>query len=259
LILDFSLNRYRLILETFRGEGYIFATFGEFVRNPPEGKVVVLRHDVDRRPGCALRLARLEHGYGVKSTFFFRAVRRVLRPDKIREIVGLGHEIGYHYEDLTRARGDYKRALAQFGRHLETLRKYYPVSSICMHGSPISRFDNRSLWKKFDYREFGIVAEPYLDVDYSRVLYITDTGRRWNDEKANIRDRVEGKRTGRIRSSEVMLSWLRKRRLGDAVILNIHPDRWHGNVLSWTCDLVLQGAKNMVKAGILKFRKDGAK
>jgi hypothetical protein len=125
---------------------------------------------------------------------------------------------------------------------------------MCMHGSPFSRFDNRSLWEKYDYRKYGIIGEPYLDIDYSRVLYITDAGRRWNDDKANIRDRVEGMRTGRISSSRVTMSWIREKRLNETVLLNIHPDKWHGNVLSWTVDLVLQSLKNVVKESLLRMR-----
>ena len=34
-----------------------------------------------------------------------------------------------------------------------------------------------------------IVCEPYFDIDVSDVLYLTDTGRRWDGERSNIRDR----------------------------------------------------------------------
>ena len=61
-----------------------------------------------------------------------------------------------------------------------------------MHGSPLSKWDNRDLWKRYDYRDFGIIAEPYFDVDFNEVLYLTDTGRRWNNSKASVRDKVEG-------------------------------------------------------------------
>ena len=50
----------------------------------------------------------------------------------------------------------------------------------------------RDLWKKYNYRDFGIIGEPYFDVDYSKVLYLTDTGRRWDGDKVNVRDRALG-------------------------------------------------------------------
>jgi hypothetical protein len=59
-----------------------------------------------------------------------------------------------------------------------------------MHGSPLSRYDNRKIWEQFDYRKYGIIGEPYFDVDFSKVLYLTDTGRRWDGEHVSIRDKV---------------------------------------------------------------------
>ena len=36
-----------------------------------------------------------------------------------------------------------------------------------------------------DYRDLGIIGEPNFDVDYTKVFYITDTGRKWNNEAAS--------------------------------------------------------------------------
>ncbi|MBA7530624.1 hypothetical protein ES705_22833 [subsurface metagenome] len=84
-------------------------------------------------------------------------------------------------------------AIESFQKNLETLRKIAPVKTICMHGSPLSKWDNRNLWEKYDYKAFGIIGEPYYDVDYSKVLYITDTGRKWNNQSVSVRDKVDHK------------------------------------------------------------------
>jgi hypothetical protein len=47
------------------------------------------------------------------------------------------------------------------------------------------------LWKRYDYRELGIIGEPYLDVDFDEVFYLTDTGRRWDGEAVSVRDKVK--------------------------------------------------------------------
>ena len=70
------------------------------------------------------------------------------------------------------------KAIKSFEINLEKLRKLYPVKTICMHGSPLSKFDNRKIWDKFDYRDYGIIAEPYFDVDFDKVFYMTDKGRK---------------------------------------------------------------------------------
>ncbi len=60
-----------------------------------------------------------------------------------------------------------------------------------MHGSPLSKFDNKKIWEKYDYRDYGIIADPSFDIDYNEVFYITDTGRSWNNSKASVRDKVK--------------------------------------------------------------------
>jgi len=47
-----------------------------------------------------------------------------------------------------------------------------------MHGSPLSKYDNRKIWEKYDYRDYGIIAEPYFDIDFNEVFYMTDKGRK---------------------------------------------------------------------------------
>jgi len=84
----------------------------------------------------------------------------------------------------------YSEAFRDFKENLEKLRKLYPVKTICMQGSPLSKWDNWDLWKKYDYRDFGIIGEPYFDVDFNEVFYLTDTGRRWDEHRFSVRDKV---------------------------------------------------------------------
>ena len=39
-----------------------------------------------------------------------------------------------------------------------------------MHGSPLSKWDSRAIWEKYDYRALGITAEPYFDIDFNKDL-----------------------------------------------------------------------------------------
>ena len=84
------------------------------------------------------------------------------------------------------------RAIESFERNLARLRRYADVRTICMHGSPLSKWDSRLLWERFDYRDYGIVGEPYFDMDFGRVAYYMDTGRRWDGEKMSVRDKPMG-------------------------------------------------------------------
>lgn len=164
-------------------------TVAGYMCNPSPG-TVMLRHDVDARPENSLRCARMEQTLGINGTYYFRTVPGAWSEDVIREIHHLGHETGYHYEDLAAARGNLDKAIRRFEENLAKLRRLVPVETICMHGSPVSKHDNRLLWEKYDYRDYGIIGEPYLDIDFQAVTYLTDTGRRWNGDKYSIRDRI---------------------------------------------------------------------
>ena len=166
-------------------------TFEEFIASPLEGKTVVMRHDVDEKAWNALAMARIENVLGIRATYFFRIVKQSNVPEVIREIARLGHEIGYHYEDLALADGDMNKAIITFEQHLAYFRQYYPVRSVCMHGSSTSKHDNRKLWDRYRLSDYGLVGEPYLSVDFNKVYYLTDIGRAWDGGRYAVRDVVK--------------------------------------------------------------------
>ncbi len=197
LTLDFTLKTYCQLLNTLRDQGFSFCRFKDYVLNP-EGKTIIIRHDVDKLPYNSLQFAKIQTENGIKGTYYFRIIPGSFDEKIIKEIFSLGHEIGYHYEDMDRCavRGVRyeeeelaKIAIKSFAMNLEKLRKIVPVKTICMHGSPLSRWDSRLLWKYYDYHDFGIVGEPYFDLNFDEVLYLTDTGRRWDGDSFNIRDK----------------------------------------------------------------------
>jgi len=96
----------------------------------------------------------------------------------------------------------FESAIESFGRNLEKLRKYADIKTICMHGSPMSRWDSRLLWKYFDYREFGVECEPYFDINFEDMLYLTDTGRKWNGSAFSVRDKAWGSPSSRLRRTK---------------------------------------------------------
>ena len=208
---------------------------------------------------------------GIKGTYYFRMVPQSYDEGIIREISRLGHEIGYHYEDLAVAHGDYDQAIMLFEQNLAKLRRLVPIETICMHGSPLSKYDNRKLWGKYDYRDFGISGEPYFDIDFNEVGYLTDTGRRWNGERFSLRDRVMSfKPLGKIekklggaevaehrqnfRSTDDIIKAAETGSLPHAMMLTIHPQRWDNRLIPWLYELVWQNIKNVVKRIMTTYR-----
>lgn len=249
IIMDFTPKIYTHLLNTLQTQGYNFQTFQQFLQHPAP-KAVILRHDIDKLPNNALKMATHEHDLGVKGSYYFRVVPGVWNTTIMAKIVEFGNELGYHYEDLTIAKGDHEKAGRHFENWLAQFRLIYPVTTICMHGSPLSRYDNRDLWKTTDYRYFGVIGEPYFDVDYTRVFYITDTGRKWNNAAASIRDRVASGFDIPIKNTAHIVELSRKGALPDQVMITVHPQRWHDRPFPWVNELVWQNAKNVLKQAL---------
>ena len=124
--MDFTIRKYRELVQTFVESGYRIVTVRQYLESAPLGKVLALRHDVDEQPQNALKMAEAEKELGVQATYYFRKVPKSDHPDVIRKIAAMGHEIGYHYEDLTLSEGDVPAAIASFTRNLEYFRQFYP-------------------------------------------------------------------------------------------------------------------------------------
>lgn len=190
---DFTLTIYKRLLNELRNAKYEFNSFAEYLMKSDSGKkTIILRHDVDKKPKSSVETAKIENRMGIRGTYYFRVKKSDLPKKEIKAIAALGHEIGYHYEDLDIAEGDVGVAMKIFQKNLACLREITPIKTACMHGSPLSRHDSRYLWKDSDYHKLGIIGEPYFDIDFSKVLYLTDTGRRWDGSRVSIRDKVIG-------------------------------------------------------------------
>ena len=257
-MLDFTLDTYRVLLEAFLQAGYRVLTYEQYCdlqaeESLPE-RYLILRHDVDKLPQNSLRTAEIEHALGVRATYYFRVYpKQADEQQHIRNIAALGHEVGYHYEDMAIANGDVEKAYEHFTQQLTYFRQFYPVRTICMHGVPTSQWDGRDLWKHYDYKQLGIVGEPYFDVDFSEVFYLTDTGRRWDGYKVSVRDKIpqyqdQWTEQGLVyRRTQAIIRAARAEALPPRIMITTHPQRWTSQPLSWLKELLWQSIKNTIK------------
>lgn len=243
---DFTLKSYRSLLTAFQKAGYQFQTFEEMMATPAEGKTVVMRHDVDEKAFNALKMAQLEHELGIRATYFFRIVKQSNVPEVIRGIAALGHEIGYHYEDLALAEGDMEKAMASFEKNLAYFREYYLVRSVCMHGSSTSKFDNRLLWETRKLSDFGLVGEPYLSVDFDKVFYLTDTGYAWDGGKFATRDIVTNSFGLQFHTTQQIVACIEAGRFPEKSLILAHT-LWTDSLVQWTMLHLREFFRNHVK------------
>lgn len=254
--MDFTLKKYTTLLQALKENDYRFVTFGQYCKaksSIDDVKFVILRHDVDLKAVNSLATARIEQVLGIQATYFFRVVEQSNKPEIIKAIAAMGHEIGYHYEDMAICGGDAEKAINHFQKQLDYFRQFYPVETICMHGSPRSKHDGRDLWKHYDYHDFGVIGEPYFDVDFSKVFYLTDTGRRWDGFNVSVRDRIpvyqdQWVRDGLVyHSTHDIIQAIGAKTLPERLMMTTHPQRWTDAWSEWLVEKWLQSAKNVVK------------
>ena len=300
---DFSFQAYKHLIQNLKNSGFCF--FDHELQNTDSFQNgVIIRHDVDRKPLKALKMAEIEKDLGVKSIYFFRTTADVFKPEIMKRIAAMGHEIGYHYESLsvgrklesTRARKQRKReseegskarkqesneglkvrrleetlhsqivgksnsqnnsrltthvsrefeqALYDFVSNLDKFKELVQVRFIAAHGSPRSPFDNRDLWKYFDYKDFGIESDFSIIKD--EMLYITDAGRSWNNLKVNRRDVSNMENFPDVKSIFEIPEVIQASGSG-TVMLNIHPEHWVDSKAEWVYIYLYRKVRNALK------------
>jgi hypothetical protein len=250
--LDFTIEKYTDLCEAIAFSAYTPLTVRAYLeaRDLPS-KLIVMRHDVDTSPRNEPMTALVESDFGISASYYFRYKSRVFRPDVIAKVAAMGHEIGYHYETLDRAKGDSERATEIFKRELAAFREVADVRTISMHGNPLTRWDNRNLWRNQDFRDFGILGEAYLS--FSDIVYLSDTGRTWSPAykvKDILPSDKEGEQrhqlTHKVYSTDDVIELIVTGRHNRLYLLT-HAGRWGTSTSGWVVSLFQDTAVNIVK------------
>jgi hypothetical protein len=253
--LDFTIGKYADLCQAIASSDYTPMTVRAYLeRQDPPSKLVVIRHDVDTIPKNELEMALVESGLGISATYYFRYKGRVFQPDIMRRIAGMGHEIGYHYETLDKAKGDSEKALEIFKREIAEFREVVDIKTISMHGNPLTRWDNRNLWRKYDFRESAVLGEAYLS--FNDIVYLSDTGRTWSAAH-KVKDRLPSNPDGKgspcmtsdVHSTDDVIRLIGSGQFHHLYLLT-HATRWSNSTFDWAVSLLQDTAVNTVKRGI---------
>jgi len=246
LVLDFTLEKYSEFCNAMAC--YKIISVEEYLLNRPLSNYIILRHDVDRMPNNALRMAIFEKKQGLRSTYYFRYTPQTYNKNIIRNIANMGHEIGYHYETLSKSNGDYEKAIKMFQYELAEFRKIQNIKTVSMHGSPLSRYLNDKIWEKISFDDYNLLGDGNLSI--SGIPYFTDTGRNWNN-KNNLRDYIEvSPQKNIVENTDDLLNLISTKKL-PSLYINTHPERWAKNIpelcLSYSIDVFFNTGKYFIK------------
>lgn len=231
----FYLKNWELFCSTIQTYNIPKITAREALSIPIKKQFIIFKHDVETNPSQALLLARIEHKYKIRGTFYVQAY---LLDDPanisiLREIENLNHEVSYHYDVLDENNGDFTKAKLDFQYNLAKFKAAgFNVVTVCQHGNPIkSRVgytSNRDFFRNpsisLSYQEISDIVVNFKDrlgLDY---LYVSDAGYQWSiiaDPENN--DRIKGMADIRLSGFSDILNELNN---GKSVIISTHPHRW---------------------------------
>lgn len=281
MVLDFTLGKYKELCDAISKSSYKQLTIKEYLsmKIKPE-KFIIIRHDIDSEPDYALKMAKLENEMNICSTYYFRHVEGIFLPELIHSVADLGHEIGYHYEVVDKALGNYELAINLFTKELTDFREICNIETIAQHGSPLignisatsfsgiykliknhiekkdmfTKWVNVDIWKRYNYSDFNIIGEAYLSFDFDKIIYLSDTGRNWNPTKYKFRDIVSTNLSQpSINSTEGIIEIIKSEQINSLYLLT-HPNQWKEHFDEWIKWLFFQYIRNTGKT-LLKYKR----
>jgi hypothetical protein len=174
---DFTEASYRDIVAMALGR-YAFEPFG----TAAEGAHVLWRHDVDYSAHRAVALARLEAELGARATYFVPLhsdLYNVLEPAvhaRLREIAGLGHWIGLHFDAGFPAAGSLDDRAAREARMLSDALEV-PVGAVSLHNPSVSGTQD------LDAEKLGGMVHAGARSVRDRYAYVSDSNGYWRFDR----------------------------------------------------------------------------
>jgi len=237
----FTFAQYEELLKILSDTNFIVLPINEFKDSINDSKIMFgMRHDVDRHPFKALKMAHIESRYNIRSSYYILATAKYYGKftdeginryhcldDLYREIYNLGDEIGIHNDLLTVM---IKRGLDPFQFNKDEIDYYKSlgivVNGSVAHGSTIANetVSNYQIFSDFaeseyvtyegkDYRigehsmsEYGFEYEANF-VNYTK--YYSDSGGNWN-----------------VGSFSDVLEQIKNAKPGDRIQMLAHPLWW---------------------------------
>jgi hypothetical protein len=258
---DFTLNKFEKLCCVIAASKYATISIADYLqldftkKNKP---FIILRHDIDRSPSRALEIAAVEHKHGIPATFYFRYLRGIYIREIINKIASFGHEIGYHYETIDKCKGNIESSIKLFEQELTDFRRTCELKTVCGHGNPLTKWDNKDIWKSLKLSDFELSGEAFFALDFNKFAYFSDSGRTWVKNKSQKMPGKDDVTTAfdnmQARNTDDLIKIIEEGTLPNICILT-HPERWTSNgpdfVKRYLTDLVFSWGK----VGIQLYRE----
>lgn len=182
--MEFTYNAYQNLIGLLREKGYTFCNYHNYTQT---GRSVIVRHDIDMDIGKAVKMGELESQMGISSTYFvlvtsnFYNIFSKRNQDMLRSLVGMGHEVGLHFDEAKydAAKDDPVQAMETEAELLEHCLGC-EVTSVSMHRPSAATLEA-------DYRvRNGRIVNSYGREFFHNHKYVSDSRRNWREDVIGI-------------------------------------------------------------------------
>ena len=232
--MTFVYKKWEQVCRFFKEKGVYSIPAQEVQGNADQ--YLVLKHDVETNVKRAYNIAKIEHKYGHRGSYYVQAY--LLKNQKnlilLKKIQEMGHEISYHYDVMDSNKGDMEKALIEFEENRKSFEENgFLIKTVCQHGNPV--IERKGYTSNRDFFRSERVQELYpnlsdIMVDYAQkkglqYTYYLDAGRKFklifdpfNNDLVNSDDKNI--------VYENLESLLASINVEGGNIISIHPHRW---------------------------------
>lgn len=182
----FTYDWYRHLIELLIQNGYTNIEYNSSFDKFDKERAFILRHDIDNSISKAIPIAKIEKELNVKSTFFvlltsdFYNIASKKNIQLLNEIVGLGHGIGLHFDEVSYnddQKDDIPTLIKRECQIMESILNV-PITSVSMH-----RPSKNTL--NANYSISGII-NSYGNRFFNEYKYLSDSRCRWREPIIDI-------------------------------------------------------------------------
>ncbi len=244
------LSNWERFCKKLQQNGFSSLSAGDLYLHPKlrDKCFLVLKHDVETNVKRAYAIAKIEHTFGHKGSFYVQAylLKNKRNIEILRKIQEMGHEVSYHHDVMDSTKGNLELAIMEFRNNLNIFEKNeFQVITVCQHGNPlidrVGYSSNRDFFRSERIQKlfpgvFDIMVNFKKEVDLE-YLYFSDAGRQLqlvfdpinNDILKSDDKNVE------VKSFEKLYDYIAK----SNCIISIHPHRWETNVFSLGIKIII--------------------
>jgi len=184
----FTYEAYRNLIRLLKEQGYNFCKYGS---ENEDGKVVILRHDVDMSVEKAVEMAKIENEEGVFGTYFilvsteFYNIHAERTAKAIKELQELGGIVGLHFDETKYDIKDEEDIVKKIQLESQILSQTIntKVKDVSMH--------RPSKWVLEENIEIPGMINSYSKKYFNDYKYVSDSRMRWKENVEEIVDSGE--------------------------------------------------------------------